>query len=145
MKLKSALDKLMIERPIKGDLARDPIRFVHRYQIDDDIEIAGIFASALAYGRVDLFGPVINALLNEADHWGGPRCWIKGFGRVHADRISHLKYRWNRAPDFALLALALKGAIAEYGSLATLFETGTALLTDGEDRMTSERSEDRPT
>ncbi|MHB1846492.1 MAG: DUF2400 family protein, partial [Deltaproteobacteria bacterium] len=36
---------------------------VHAYAAPEDIEIAGLLASSLAYGRVDLFKPLVRSLL----------------------------------------------------------------------------------
>ena len=57
--MKHALENLLQSRMIEQDLQRDPLSFVHRYDDPHDQEIAGLFASQLAYGRVSLFLPVL--------------------------------------------------------------------------------------
>ena len=57
--MKKALENLLQSRMIEQDLQRDPLSFVHRYEHPHDQEIAGLFASQLAYGRVSLFLPVL--------------------------------------------------------------------------------------
>ncbi|HMV69691.1 MAG TPA: DUF2400 family protein, partial [Myxococcota bacterium] len=56
--------------------ARDPVAFVHRYATRADQEIAGLLASSLAYGRVDLFRPVLAALFDRMDTFGGPAAFV---------------------------------------------------------------------
>jgi uncharacterized protein (TIGR02757 family) len=102
----------------------DPLQAAHRYSTDRDRELAAIIASCLAYGKAALFLPVLNALLDIADRNGGPRIWIETFGAEQAEEIAHIRYRWNRAPDFALLALTLQKAIREHGTVGALFALG---------------------
>ena len=123
-KHKQALDALLALRNARKDLPNDPLSFVHRYSTKEDQEIAGVFASALAYGRVTLFFPVIRALLDEADLFGGPRAWIDSFSHKHIKRISSIYYRLNKAPDFSLLALGLQGICEEHDSLFHCFAKG---------------------
>jgi hypothetical protein len=61
--LKTTLDKFYNEYNFKERIRHDPIEFPHRYSNPDDIEVAGFIASCFAYGRVDLFKPVIEKIL----------------------------------------------------------------------------------
>ena len=117
-KQKKALDALLSTRDVEANLANDPLSFVHRYSDIHDQELAAVFASTLAYGRVTLFFPIIRALLDEADRHGGPRAWIDSFDKKKSDHIAHIYYRLNKFPDFSLLALGLKGIREQYGHLA---------------------------
>ena len=123
-KLRNSLESLLIGRDPKESLRNDPLFFVHRYSNAEDQEIAAVFASQLAYGRVSLFFPVIEELLNEADRFGGPRKWVENFSTQHSKRIEHLYYRLNKSPDFALLALGLQGICQEYPNLFSAFQSG---------------------
>ena len=62
--LKKRLDRLYKEYDFKGRIRHDPIEFPRRYSMPEDIEIAGFIASCLAYGKVELFRPVIEKILN---------------------------------------------------------------------------------
>lgn len=120
--LKKSLDSLLQTRDPKDSLARDPLSFVHRYTKPQDQEIAAVFAAQLAYGRVSMFFPVIKALLDEADDFGGPRAWVESFSVMHSKRIEHIYYRLNKSPDFSLLALSLKGILQTNESLFSCFQ-----------------------
>lgn len=122
--LKNALDNLLSKRDAKQALKHDPLSFVHSYTEKKDQEIAAVFAALLAYGRVSLFFPVIDALLKEADKHGGPHAWITSFSKDHHKGIQHIYYRLNKSPDFSLLALGLKGILSEFGSLYACFADG---------------------
>lgn len=122
--LKTSLDALLAQRDPKNSLQNDPLSFVHRYEHAHDQEIAAVFAAQLAYGRVSSFFPIIEQLLDESDHFGGPRAWIDTFSNMHSKRIEHIYYRLNKSPDFSLLALALQGVCSEYSSLYSCFAQG---------------------
>ncbi len=116
------LDGLVGALDAATHLAVDPIRFARRYTDPRDAELAGLFAASLAYGRVDLFGPVIAAVLAAADARGGPRAWIEGFEPERdATPLLPLTYRWNRGVDLVLLAATLRRVIAAHGGLEPLF------------------------
>ncbi len=107
------LEALLDQTDAAARLAADPIAFARRYTAREDIEVAGIFASGLAFGRVAAFAPVIDAILAQADARGGPAAWVRGFSAADARRLAPLQYRWMRGPDLALLARCLQGLLAE--------------------------------
>ncbi|MCB9666013.1 MAG: TIGR02757 family protein [Alphaproteobacteria bacterium] len=100
---------------------RDPVRFVHRYADPRDAEIAGLLAAGFAYGRVDLFLPVLERLFDALDAGGGPRAFVDGFTPEHAAPFLDLVYRWTRGDDVALLLAGLRVVLAEHGTLEALF------------------------
>lgn len=118
------LDALLGQFDGAGAIARDPIRFPRRYADPADAELAGVVAALLAYGRVDLFGPVIERLLARMDDAGGPHRYLSSFdGDPFLDDVV---YRWNRGPDFVLLYTALRRVLAEHGSVGAVFAPGPA-------------------
>lgn len=122
--LKKALDDLLTKRDPYIALENDPLSFVHRYKTKADQEVAAVFAAQLAYGRVSLFFPIIDALLTESDIHGGPHAWVISFTQKNHERIKHIYYRLNKSPDFTLLVLGLQGILAEFGSLHKCFSNG---------------------
>ncbi len=119
--LRSALDALMLHRDDAARVAADPIRVPRRYTDPADQEIAAIFASALGYGRVAAFMPVVEGLMAQADAVGGPRAWVEGFAEADIEAVRPIVYRWNRGVDLALLALALQEVLQEWDSIGALF------------------------
>jgi uncharacterized protein (TIGR02757 family) len=120
--IRSAFDALLSDGDMERFLTRDPVAFVRRYAEPKDQEIAGAVASALAFGKVDLFFPVLAKLFAEADARGGPWSYATTFTKRDAKRIAPLYYRWNRGNDFALWFATLGRAVREHGSIAALFE-----------------------
>jgi len=112
----------------EANLARDPVRFPRAYRAAGgepaDIEIAAFVAAQLAYGRVDLFGPVIARLLAVTDRYGGPAAYVRAFDAERAAALDGLVYRWNRPQDFVLLFRTLQRVYSERGSLGALFAPG---------------------
>ena len=57
--LKNVLDNFYRDYDFKGRLGHDPIEFPHRYENPRDVEVSAFIASSLAYGKVELFKPVV--------------------------------------------------------------------------------------
>jgi uncharacterized protein (TIGR02757 family) len=104
------LERLYREADHARYRAADPVAFVHRYHTRADQEIAAVFASALAFGRVDLFRPVLRALFDRMDRFGGPFAFVSELDAARARALDDLVYRWSRGPDLALLCAALQRA-----------------------------------
>ncbi len=114
-----------------ANVARDPIRFPRAYTDLRDVEVAAVLSAQLAYGRVDLFGPVIARLLAIADTHGGPAAYVEGFDAVRAAALDGVVYRWNRAEDFVLLFRLLQAVYRQHASLGALFAPGPAAASLG--------------
>lgn len=110
----------------RASMARDPVRFVHRYDRPEDQEIAGVFASQLAYGRVSLFGPVLDAFFDITDREGGPRAWVDGLSERSREPLGDLLYRWNRPDDWWLMGASLQAVLDAHGSLEAAFSGADA-------------------
>ncbi len=118
--LKQTLDRFYREYNFRERLRHDPIGFPHRYSHPDDIEIAGFIASCFAYGKVDLFSPVIEKILKP----GGkhPARFFKNFN-VKRDKkyFENISYRFNKENDVFCLVYILNQTLKEWGSLKNLF------------------------
>lgn len=113
------------------NLARDPLRFPRRYAEPADVEIAAVLSAQLAYGRVELFGPVIERILAVADGFGGPAAYVRAFDEARAAPLLPIVYRWNRGPDFVLLFATLRRVYERHPSLGALFPPGPAAASLG--------------
>jgi len=114
--LQAAFDALDAGTVPDTHLQQDPLWWVKRYEDPEDIEVAAVFGSGLAFGRVAAFWPVLGAIFEQADAAGGPARWVDDFSEADAHGLQPLQYRWMRGPDFALLARTLRLARRE-GSL----------------------------
>lgn len=120
--LRASLEALTAATDPAARLAADPLGFVHRYAAPADQEVAAVFASGLAYGRVASFRPVIAAVLDQADRKGGPRAWLDRLDAEDERVLGALNHRWTRGPDLARMAHALAHVLAEHGRLGAIAE-----------------------
>lgn len=120
MSLKETLDRLYKSYDFKERISNDPIEFPHQFKRPQDIEIAGFIASCFAYGRVDLFKPVIRKILAVMGE--SPHDFILNFSAKRQKKLfSGLKYRFNSSDDIICLIYALNVMLQQYGSIESLF------------------------
>lgn len=125
-RLRSRLDALIASHDRAAHLAADPVRFVHRYEAPGDREVAGLVASALAFGTVTTVGASVARVLDAL----GPspaatvdRCAERSLAR----RLDGFVHRVYRGSDVARM-LARAGRLRRaHGSL------GQAMRRDLED------------
>ncbi|GMT47735.1 MAG: TIGR02757 family protein [bacterium] len=118
--LKRILDNLYCTYDFSERLLHDPIRIPHQYKDKRDIEVAGFIASALAYGRVTLFTPVIDRIL--APMGKTPAAFIADFDpKKDARRFDGIKYRFNNTEDIVCLIYALSAILGKYDSIEKAF------------------------
>lgn len=119
-KLKETLERFYREYDLKSRIEHDPIEFPHRYNKPEEIEIAGMIASSLAYGNVTFFKPVINKILSVPVD--SLREFIINFDPHKDSRLfGGIKYRFNSGKDIICLIYFIKLSLIEYGSLKNLF------------------------
>ncbi|MBI5211752.1 MAG: DUF2400 family protein [Nitrospirae bacterium] len=88
------LDEFYREYNFKERVLHDPIEFPHQYKRSEDIEVSGFIASCFAYGRVDLFKPVVKKILSIMGK--SPYDFLLGFNlKKQRDLFSGVKYRFN--------------------------------------------------
>ena len=90
--------------------------------IPKDIEIAGFIASSLAFGRIDLFKPVIKKVLSFADSTLYE--YVINF-EPHKDikHFENLYYRMCKGRDIAALVFILREVIRKHGTIGALFHS----------------------
>lgn len=118
--LKKTLDKFYRDYDFRERIRHDPIEFPRRYSDPEDIEIAGFIASCFAYGRVDLFKPVIEKILAP----GGkhPGNYISNFKLTRdAGCLEGTSYRFNKEKDILCFVYMLSQALKKWGSLRAIF------------------------
>lgn len=118
--LKNILNRFYREYNFKERIKHDPIEFPRRYSLPRDIEIAGFITSCFAYGRVELFKPVIEKILRL----GGkhPARFFMNFTlKKDGKYFNDIRYRFNREKDVLCLAYMLSEALKRWNSLKSLF------------------------
>jgi uncharacterized protein (TIGR02757 family) len=111
---------------IASRIAGDPITIVRRFDEPREIEVAGILAQALAYGRVQLFLPVLERLFERL----GPEPARAAVELSRAPRSAALElarglsYRMTRSEDLADLVRVVGRGADRTGGLEALFVEG---------------------
>jgi uncharacterized protein (TIGR02757 family) len=120
--LKAALDALYDGFNI-ADSATDPIQIVRRYSRDDDREIVGFIAAALAFGRVASVLQSIERVL--AVMGPAPAAWLRRFdARRDAPAFDGIVHRWTRERDIVALLWLLRQMVDRAGSVEAFFLEG---------------------
>jgi uncharacterized protein (TIGR02757 family) len=132
--LKSILDKFYLEYDFRERLLHDPIEFPHRYKNPRDIEVSAFIASSLAYGKVELFKPVVEKILSGMGT--NPYEFILEFRpKKHAGYFEGIKYRFNENEDLIGLIFILHMLLSRYTSLENAFmqfyRTGSPDIKEG--------------
>ncbi len=121
MSLKQTLNRLYRDYNFNGRILHDPIEFPHRYKRPEDIEVSGFIASCFAYGRVDLFKPVIKRILSIMGE--SPYDFLVNFDlKRHGHLLSGIKYRFNENNDIICLLHMLSMALKRFKRLDALFK-----------------------
>ncbi len=108
-------------------LAADPVELPRGYADPLDQEIAGLFSACLAYGRADVFKPLLARILVAMG--SSPAAFVRSFARdPDPDAFAFAVYRFNRPRDVAALAAAAGEVALRHGSLGARF---AALFRDG--------------
>src|SRR5262249_61147999 len=103
-RLRRALDRLERVSPPRRRLPLDPVSLPHRYRNPRDIEVAGLLAASLAYGRADLFLPRVTRLLEAMGR--SPAAFVQRLDVARARTLlSGFVYRFNVGPAGAVVCL----------------------------------------
>jgi uncharacterized protein (TIGR02757 family) len=101
-------------------LGFDPVEVPRRFRDPADQEVAGLFASALAYGRADLFKPRLERVV--AQMGPSPARFCEAFARApRPDAFAGFQYRFNQPADLAALAAAIGHVRLAHGALGRRF------------------------
>lgn len=123
MLLKHHLDTFLENFPKERHLASDPVQFIHRYEDPRDREVAGLIASAFAYGNVKIILRTVESVLGYL----GPRPsqTIASFEpRRDALRLRGFYHRFNTSRDLAVLLWIIRRTLEDHGSLESAFASG---------------------
>ncbi|MBF0559530.1 MAG: TIGR02757 family protein, partial [Nitrospirae bacterium] len=88
----------------------------------EDIEISGFIAACFAYGKVDLFKPVIRSILNVMDP--SPHDFLLDQDICKKRELfAGLRYRFNRNEDIVCLLYVLGETLRKHGSIESVFKS----------------------
>lgn len=120
-RLKKILDKYYGEYDFSKRIPHDPIEFPRRFKNPEDIEVSGFIASCLAYGKVELFKPVVDKILSQMG--GNPHAFLRDFDVRRDGSLFSVKYRFNERRDIVCLLFIIHELLARYSSLKDAFKS----------------------
>src|SRR5215471_9555450 len=119
-RLRRALHRLERVSPPRRRLSLDPASLPHRYRDPRDIEVAGLLAASLAYGRADLFLPRVTRILEAMGR--SPAAFVRRLDVAGPwALLSGFVYRFNVGADVAVLLLGMGRMLERRGSLEAGF------------------------
>ncbi len=104
-------------------LELDPLVCVRKFRDTRDIEIAGLLASCLSYGRVEQIIRSVDSIITIMDNQPYSFCVNTSY-KLKKSKFRGFKHRFNTGDDIAALLEAAKLAIREQGTLQVLFLSG---------------------
>ncbi len=117
-----ALERLLSSADRRAHVAHDPVELVHRQRDPLDQEIVGLVASAVAYGRVDLFKPRLARLVDAL----GPEPARFARSATPAElleRTAGFAYRMTGPAEVSALLYCAASIQQRFGSLGALAQT----------------------
>jgi uncharacterized protein (TIGR02757 family) len=118
--LKKTLDRFYREYDFHERTAHDPIMFPHRYKSHADKEISGFIAACFAYGRVELFGSVVEMLLSKMG--ASPYDFLLDFDPKKQEKaFKGIKYRFNENEDILCLFFVLHKILKKNSTVEKTF------------------------
>lgn len=121
-RLKPVLDQLYASFN-QPDSATDPIQIVRRFTRNDDREVVGFIAAALAFGRVASVLQSIERVL--AVMGPAPAAYVRRFEpRRDAPAFAGIVHRWTREADIVAMLWLLRQMIDRAGSVEGFFLEG---------------------
>ena len=120
--LKNTLDALYAARS-QQHLQNDPLSFCHRFKEPLDQEIAGLIASAFAYGNVKIILRNLERIF--AVIGPSPRKFVESFDPAEGLQLfKGFKHRFNDSRDLCALFLAIRTMLDEADSIEAFFLAG---------------------
>ncbi len=117
------LEKIYERYTVKELVGTDPIMFLHQYSDKRDLEIVGLIAAALAYGRVAQIQRDVAVVLNKMN--GKPRAYVEAANKKELRKtFKGFKHRFTSGEEIAALIFAMKRAIEEFGGLEETIAQG---------------------
>lgn len=120
--IKTVLEKLYHKYNRYELIKPDPLQFVYHYSKPADMEIAGLLAAELAYGRVQQIQKSLTDLLGRMG--ASPFEFILNFDAQKRRKLKNFKHRFTSGGDISDLLELLKKVLNQYGSIEEFFIWG---------------------
>jgi len=121
-KLKNLLEGLYAKYSRTEFIKSDPLWFVYRYSTPADMEIAGLLAAVLAYGRVSQIKKSLTSLFGCMGN--NPSEFVDSFNGHNRKKLKDFRHRFTTGDNISDLLELLKIVYKKCGSLENYFLTG---------------------
>jgi uncharacterized protein (TIGR02757 family) len=119
-KLKQKLDELYDLYNDRKYVHPDPLEFLYNYPDPLDMELVGLIASSLAYGRVAQILKSVSSILEKMH--GSPRKFLMASSdKAIKSAYSGFKHRFTTGEEMAAMLISARELIEEYGTLQECF------------------------
>ncbi len=116
---KELLDSLCERFNREEFIEHDPISIPHRFSANEDIEIAGLFASTIAWGNRKAIVKSAGRMMEYMDN--APYDFVKNHTEVDLRVLRSYVHRTFNGVDFTDFVVATRSICEQYGSLGKLF------------------------
>ncbi len=106
----------------------DPISIPHRYTAREDREVAGFFASTIAWGNRKAIVKSAHRMMEYMDD--APAAFIKDASSVELDRLESYVHRTFNGFDFRDFVICYRSIIERFGGVGAFFEQSYAQCGD---------------
>ncbi len=113
--IKDLLDEKLLAFNRPDFIANDPVAIPHRYTRKEDIEIAGLFAAIIAWGRREMIVRSAHKMMDLMED--DPYNFVMHASETDLDRLEGFVYRTFNSIDFRTLVLGLRRIYKELGGL----------------------------
>ena len=115
LRLKESLDTLYKEYNCARYIQYDPIKYVHDFEDETEMELMALIASSLSFGRVTQIFKALDRLLDIFNH--GPLKYVSDLKERPDPRLISFQYRFVTGLDVFKLLLTAQRIIKEFGSI----------------------------
>ena len=113
--LKERLDTLYNAYNRTSYIQYDPIKYVHEFEDETEIELMALLASSLSFGRVTQIFKALDRLLDIFNH--EPLKYVSGLKERPDPNLLSFRYRFVTGLDVFNLLLAAQRILKEFGSI----------------------------
>lgn len=115
------LDEIVESFDYSHHRENDPVKFVWQYDSCPDREVAGVVASSLAYGRIDVFEEAIEEALSQIGS-SPANAILNNFKQVESG-LESFSYRMTKGEDLIDLLSGLSFLLERYGTLEGAYQS----------------------
>lgn len=117
--LKNILESIYLKYNRRKFIKTDPVQFLYWYSAPADMEIAGLLAAELAYGRVEHIHKSLDELFRKIGK--SPFEFVKNFNDSKKAGLKHFRHRFTSGDDISDLLTLIRKLLVKYGSIENLF------------------------